>query len=146
MIALQPTELLLPQGENFLSSAARKFVSNCPNNPRKNILPVGEKGFLSPLYTIKYIEEYFDRHLVHFEDEENMESRDVRKPIMPEGLKMLIDAPDDNVAVLHALGAIIGFLKNGLMDTSVIPLSKFERLDDSADVSLLFGQKYPYFL
>lgn len=98
---------------------------------------------MNPIHTIKCIEEYFTKHPAEPEAQENMEEGKAKKPLMPEALQTLIDTPDASVAVLHALGAVVGFLKDGLMDQSVIPLSKFERLNDDDDVSLYCSLQHP---
>lgn len=131
--ALQPSELLLPVGNNFLSAEAHKLLLGSSSNPRKNYLPVGDRGFLSPFLTVNRLEQFYaprnrptcQAHSSHQTSNGSLSS----KPVMPADLENLLEDPDKNIAVLHALGGILEFLKSSLMDESVIPLAKFERLD-----------------
>lgn len=103
------------------------------NNPRRNYLPVGYKGFLTPFLAIGLLERYYASSNGSENPQMGSGYNTVVKPAMPESLRVLLEDPDKNIAVLHALGGLVEFLRSCLLDVSVIPLAKFERLDQAEE-------------
>ncbi|GMH33654.1 hypothetical protein BSKO_01488 [Bryopsis sp. KO-2023] len=124
---LRPAEFLLPAGEAFLSAHARKLIKSCQGSPRINTLPIGEKGFLNAFSTAAHLKEYFSGEGCDM-------GTDSGAPPMPEILQELVKDTDKNVSVLHAIGAVVEFLKGALIDRSFFPLAKVERLGGGQDV------------
>ncbi|CAD7704171.1 unnamed protein product [Ostreobium quekettii] len=129
LAALQPVEVLVPNDNDRLRPSVKQLLKTCLRNPRINIFPMGLEGFSPHSQVTDTLSQYFD-----FSDTSQGPTEE--KPHLPDQLKEIVANPESHKATLEALGAVVNFLKAGLLDKAVIPLARFELLPNASDRSV----------
>eukprot|EP00210_Caulerpa_lentillifera_P006645 g6348.t1 len=118
LTVLEPVELIFPESDDYLNHSVRLIIQKILSNARINLSPLSIKGFPTGPQAAAALEAYF-------------KTKETQQ--RPEVVQQLINQPHSHSLILQALGGVLNFLQEVLLDKAIVPNSNYRILKSIQD-------------